>query len=327
MIEKILISSERDAWETLKKALADEISETAQVSFDGWPVFRLTIEGKDFSGTIPTRIMPPILDLQKEIYRIYCRAKYNTDDVRRLRPDEKEMLELVVSVKPGSTKFITDLFKALNEIIKNTNMSSREAVILLVSVSTLIATSIGWKDWLSAREREHGQDVSVHLSQEETKRLQLVTEAMARSPELKHNSEAITGIKSDLSRKLQPSDQLLIDEMPVINGVRSAEIVPAPRKAAEEIRIDGEFVINEVKFPSKFGGKYRFSVTRVIDGKTLLVDALPDMLTGEQITILKDGGFGVKRVLMEINAKELRGNITSANMVSINWPLQVNKDK
>lgn len=325
MIDELIIRNEEDAFNALQQALANELEETAIVVFEGWPVFKLTIEGKDFKGSIPTRVMPPIIDLQKEIHRIYCNARYNSDDTRKLKPDERELLELVVSIKPGSTKFITDLFKAMNEIVKNSNMNGKEAVILLVSISAIIATSIGWKDWVGLKEREHGQEVSVRLSEEETKRLKLVTEALTTQPELKKNKEHISSFQSDLSRKLKPEDQIKIDEQPVITSARAAEIVPRPRIPAQEIRIDGEFFINEVKFPKNFGGTYRFSVTRVIDDLNIMVDAAPDKLTQEQITVLKDGGFGLKRVLMQINAKELRGRISNANLVSITWP-KLNKE-
>lgn len=320
MIDELVIRTEEEAHQALSKALAAEISDTAQVVFDGWPVFRLTISGQDFNGSIPTRIMPPILELQSEIHRIYCRAKYNTEDTRRLRQEERELLELVVIIRPGSTEFIATLADALNEIIKNANMSGKEIVTLLVAISFLVAGTVGWKDWLRAREREHNQEVTVRLSQEETKRLELVTEAIRQRPELEHNKRAIDEFKSDLSKKLKPSDQLAMNGEPVITGVRAAEIVPAPRVSAEDVRIDGEFVIKQVIFPRVFGEKYRFVVARVIDGQQMTVDALPGVLTAEQINVLKEGGFAVRTVLMEINAKSLRGNISSANLVSIRWP-------
>lgn len=320
-LDAITIKSEEQAWAALQQALEDKISENAQITFEGWPVFRLRIQGEDFNGTIPTRIMPPIMDLQKEIHRIYARARYQTDDVRSLSKDEREQLELVVEIAKGSTEFITDLTKALNEIIKSSNMNGKQVLILLITISGLLATSVGWKQWLMHKERAHGQDVTVELSQEETKRLELVTKALTKSPELKKSQESLEGFKSDISKRLKPEDQLNVSNQPVINGARAAEIVPTPRAVAQEIRVDGEFEINEVKFPKQFGGNYRFSVTRVLDGRQMMVDVAPGLLTDEQISILKDGAFGVKRVLMQINARESRnGAITAANLVSISWP-------
>jgi hypothetical protein len=319
-IEEIIISNEDDAFSLLQTALANKITDTAKVTFKGWPIFNLTIEGKDFNSSIPTRIMPPILDLQKEIHRIYCKAKYNSEDTRKLTDEERELLELVVTINPGSTKFFTDLFNALNEIVKNSNMNGPQVLSLLIAISFILATSIGWKDWLSAKEREHGQDISVRLSEQETERLKLVTEVLSRTPELQQNKEAISNFQSSISKRLKPSDQIKINDEPIINGTRAAEIVPAPKETSKGIRLDGDYRINEVKFPTKFGGEYRFSVTRLTDEKTFMVDAAPDVLKPEHIEILKEGSFSIKYVSMQINAREHRGHITDANIVYIDWP-------
>lgn len=264
--------------------------------------------------------MPPILELQKEIYRIYCRSKYQTEDTRSLKQEDRELLELVVNIEKGSTKFITDMANALNQIIKSSNMNGRQALILLVSIGAMITSTVAWKDWLQTKERLHGEEITVKMSQEETRRLELVTKALTAQPELRKAQESIDDFKSDLSKRLKPEDKINVAGEQVIDGVRAAEVVPTPRVAAQEIRIDGEFEINEVKFPKQFGGSYRFAVTRVLDGKQIMVDAAPGVLTEQQITILKDGAFGVKRVLMKINAREGRSGITGANLVSISWP-------
>lgn len=139
-------------------------------------------------------------------------------------------------------------------------------------------------------------------------------------PELKSNKEAITNFKSELSKKLRPTDQIKINNEPIINGEHAAEIVSAPKELSKEIRLDGDYSINEVKFPTKFGGDYRFSVTRLSDDRKFMVNAAPDLLDADQIAILKEGSFSIKHLRMRINAKEHRGVITNANIVSIEWP-------
>lgn len=319
-IEKLTINSEDEAFTLLKKALSNEISETTQIVFEGWPVFNLTIQGKDFNSSIPTRIMPPILELQKEIHRIYCRTKYGTENTNKLTAEERELLELIVTIKPGSTEFIANLFKALNEIVKNSNMSGTQVLILLIFIGTLISSNLAWKDWLSAKEREHGLEITSKYSHQETERIKLFTEAITKMPELRNDREAISSFKSALSNKLEPTDQLKINNEPVINGARAAEIVPPPKEISKEIRLDGKYSVIQVKFPQKYGGDYRFSVTRLSDDRTFWVDVSPDILTAEQISILKEGSFGIKHLKFTINAKEYKGHISNARMVSIEWP-------
>ncbi|AKH37352.1 MULTISPECIES: hypothetical protein [Nitrosomonas] len=320
MTEEIIISSESEGWELLEKALANEIGSAATITFQDWPVFNLTIEGRDFHGTIPTRIMPSIMDLQKEIHRLYCKAKYRTEDIRKLTQDEKDQLELVVSVKPGSSNFFTELFNALNEVIKNSNMDGTQALILVLGIGMMITSVVCWKEWVQSKERLHSKETTVRLSEEETKRTKIITDAMKESSELKKDKEDVDAFRSNISRKLKPTDQIRVDNEPIINGEMAAEIIPSTKEESEDIRIDGEFIINQVKFPNEYGGKYRLPITCLFDDKNIMVDASPDTLTQEDISILKESGFSVKRILMQINAKQLRDQITSANLISIQWP-------
>lgn len=319
-MDSLVIQTDDDAWKALTKALANEIGDTVNVIFEGWPVFKITLEGEDFHSTMPTRIMPPILELQKEIHRIYCRAKYNDESTRKLTDEDRKALELVVEVKAGSSEYITKIGKALNEIIKNSNMTGPQVVVMLVTISGIIAGEFAWKDWVQFREREHQMDLSVRMSEEETKRLELVTKAMQRDPEIQKTRDAIDELRSDLAKKLQPGDKLKINAQPIVTGSRAAQITSTPRISSEETRVDGEFVINEVKFPKMYGEAYRFNVTRLIDNKTLTVNVSPSKITDQQLAILKDGGFGIRKVIMEINAKDSRGNLSNANLVSIKWP-------
>lgn len=319
-IESRIIKTEDDAFFALKQALNDEIDDTVNIIFEGWPVFKITLEGEDFNATMPTRIMPPILDLQKEIHRIYCRAKYNDDSTRRLTDDERKQLELIVEVKAGSSEYITRLGGALNEIIRSSNMTGKQVVILLVAIAALITSDYAWKDWLQNKEKESQLETSVSLSKEETHRLEIVTKAIQSNPEIAKTRQAIDELRSDLAKKLQPEDRLKVNSQSIVNGSRAAQITAPPRQLSEDIRMDGEFFINEVKFPKKFGEEYRFNVTRIVDNKTLMVNVSPSKLTDKQLAILKNSGFSVKRTLMEINAKESRGHISHANLVSIKWP-------
>ena len=198
-------------------------------------------------------------------------------------------------------------------------MDGKQTIILLVAIAALATGHFAWTDWVRLKEHEHGEETTSRLSEQETERLKLVTDAMQQKPEIRRSQEFISHFKGGLSRRLKRTDQIKIDGQAVITGDRVTEIVPPRRTASQEARLDGEYLINEVKFPERFGGTYRFSVTRMHDSKNLMVDATPEKLTGEQITILKDGGLSVKKVYMEINAKELRGHISAANLVSINW--------
>ena len=266
--------------------------------------------------------MPPLLELQNEIHKIYCRTRYNSSDTKKLTIDERERLELIVFVDKGSTEFTTNLFKVLNEIAKNTNMSANQLIGLILGVSLIVSSNAAWQDWLIAKEKEHSDEVRIELSKQDTERLRIIKEETNRIPELKQSKIEIDNFKSNISRKLEPTDQILINSTPIIDGEYASQIIPPSKQSSKDVRLDGKYPINQVKFPNKYGGDYRFSVTNLSDDRTFFVDVSPDMLTAEQIAILKESSFGIKHISLSINAKEYRGQISNARMVSIEWPDQ-----
>lgn len=100
MAVDIVIKTERDAWDWLETISAEDFAfeEPVDISFDGWPVIDLHYKGSDFNSSIPTRVMPPLLGAQKEIYRLYCQLTYGEDNLRKLSPADRERLELVFNV-------------------------------------------------------------------------------------------------------------------------------------------------------------------------------------------------------------------------------------
>ena len=44
----------------------------------------------------------------------------------------------------------------------------------------LLTISIMWKDWLTAKEHEHWQDAALTLSQQETERIRIITDAVSQ---------------------------------------------------------------------------------------------------------------------------------------------------
>ena len=57
-------------------------------------------------------------------------------------------------------------------------MSGTQVFILLITIASLITISIMWNDWLNAKEHEHWQDTALRLSQQETERIKMITDAL-----------------------------------------------------------------------------------------------------------------------------------------------------
>lgn len=58
-------------------------------------------------------------------------------------------------------------------------MNSTEVLVFLTSIALLVAISFMWKDWLGKNEREHWQETTIKLSQQETERLRLAIDVLS----------------------------------------------------------------------------------------------------------------------------------------------------
>lgn len=315
--ETIIIDNDEKALEVLADGISGKLDDDVVVEFRDWPVLHIKLEGKDFRGTIPTRIMYPILDLQKEVNKVYCRAKYGTDNTLRLTDYERERLELIVKVNEGSSEYFADLVRSFSEIVKDANMTGKEVAIIVISVGILYTSNTAWSNWLAHQEKLHQMDQTVQLSKQAVRQQELIAEAINNNTELLSVAEGANNVKNEFARRLKPSDKINIGGQQIVDGDHAGKVVRSVPVEPEDIRIDDIFVITEVAFPQELGQPYKLSVKRVTDKMPLTIEASHAAINDEQIETIKTAGFGIKRVFLSINAKKKNEKIYNAKLVRI----------
>lgn len=89
----IVIRSEEDAYEVLRRARDRELGPYNRIIFDGWPTLNLYLQGEKFHQSITPTVMKGLLEFQKGIYRSYAAAKYD-HPAKRLSEKERDELEI-----------------------------------------------------------------------------------------------------------------------------------------------------------------------------------------------------------------------------------------
>jgi hypothetical protein len=314
----IVIKSEDDAWAWLKKALENQLPEDEPVKlrFDGWPSLDLKFKGQDFNQSVPTRIMPSLMEAQKEIHRVFVTLRYGENNLRRLRFDDREALELNVKVEKGSSEYITNLSEILNKIFESavSKMSSRDILIALLSVATMWGSNAAWKNWLAHKESVAEIESRVQMSQLEKEKIALLVRSQEEVPETKAFAEGVDEFRNDSLHAMKPAD---VFELPntdfTVDGHTAREITTPPREQAVEDRIDDSFVIQSVSSGEASG--FRVRVKRVSDGQIINVTIADEALDAEQRQILQHGEWAKLPIKMELNVRRLRGEITAARLV------------
>ena len=286
--------------------------------FDRWPTYEVIIRGESFDGGIPTRILPPFLDLQKVLRRAYARSVYG-DETKRLTQEERQQTEIVIRLEPGSTKFLSELWQTLNTMAGN--MSGPESVAAILGVAVIVGLTIVGKSYIVSRAQAKAYDLGITMSKEETRRLELLASLLRQSPTIAQHIEDAENAQDHLMRKLAPGDELVLDDETSINGQDAKIIARNPRRARVHTREDGRFIIQAVESGQVQRG-FRARVRRVDanGGQTLVVSIPEGALPPEQMAELKEGEWGKTPLLMSIDVQTLGDRVVQADLIRARLP-------
>lgn len=197
-MREIVVKSEEDAWKLVEQHTTKDglvFPDDMEVRFEGWPTVRVYIRKPKVSGSITPTMMESFIALQDSIYRTVTFIKYGESDLRRLGQSDRDEYEINVEVKKGSSDQTVDLTKLMTdlggEFLKS--MPPEYVVGAILGAGLLWAGTAAWKHYLDMRKEVRLAEVSsaekqAHLnamqfaSGEETKRVELLANALSRQP-------------------------------------------------------------------------------------------------------------------------------------------------
>lgn len=321
----LIIRNEADAWAMLELAVAGQLQDASRLRFEGWPVWSLDAKGYDWHSTVPTRIMPPLLDVQKDINRAFVEVRYGDANLRRLRDDDRDDLEVVVKVEEGSSLFRADLTDQITKIMEAAvgRMNGTEALIAVLGVGLMITSSVMYKAWLKHRVKEkeiqiHGEVDSKNMearllqSQEETRRLEIMARAMAQRPVLRNVEEDVQATANRFLKATRPGDRFETKGVPV-TAEEAHEIAQPERERAKTLDIQGDFAI--IGNRADKGDGFRITIKRQSDQMQFVADVLGDLSPHDKQAI-QDAEWSKSLVTLSVEAEMLRDKISRAVVIS-----------
>lgn len=312
--EKIIIRSADDAWKQLSLVASGDIPEHVELIFEGWPNYDVVINGKDWNGTVPTRVMRPLLDLQQDVNRLFAQVYYGGSNLNRLSDDDRDALELIIKVKEGSSDYRAPLDKQLTEIAQKVihKMDSKHLM------QTLIGAALVWgaveinKAWVSQLQEAKKVDQTVEISKQETERLKIFSDAMSNRPVLSATKTNYEITQNRLLKTLKPSDKVKTGGVE-LTGAQALEIVQTSRASSEDLDIREDFYVlaNDASKP----GGFRIKVKRISDGSEFSADVPIELEQSEKALIqAAEWSKGGRKVKLHITATQLRGKIVQATV-------------
>ncbi|MFM2480144.1 hypothetical protein [Celerinatantimonas sp. YJH-8] len=325
-MDTISIGNEEDALNLLKQLIDGyEIEHIENIELKSWPKFVIHIQGEDFKGTIPTRIMPALLNLQKEVHKVYCISNYGDDNLRHLTKDDREKLELVVKVNDGSSIFETllqdPILKTLQDAVGK--MTPSEITLVLIVFGVCATSVVFWRSWLAQKGKEKELEQTIELSQLEKEKMEIVQRAAKHNPACDLIMQGLGDLRSDILTKLRPQDKLEVsadtadENLPsfMITGDTANELVSKPREKAVERKIEGEYFLRAADF-SKID-HVRLDVEDIKTGYQFHADVPLGVLGADQEEALKDHSWERHPIQLAMLVKERHGYYSSAKVISV----------
>lgn len=322
------ITDEDTALNLLELLKTEQVQLTDKVSiiFDGWPQYSVKLIGEDFDGSVPTRVLPPLLDFQKIIHILYADIHYE-GNVRRLTKGDKERLELVLNIHKGSSIFLSPLDKSFTEIAKSaiveavSNMDSTQILIGVLGTALILGTSAVFKSFLNKRaelrKHEISEQTKLELSKEETRRYEVLTQAMAGNRYLTEDKiNTIHDSQAQMLQALKPEDEAHFLGDAVVIGTDARQIAKKEKTdSPKDVRLDGRYRILGVITTLSEG--FNLKLKNNETGDVFQAIAEQANLTEQGKSLLKDATYEKEEIELQVNAQIINQQIKNAKIMKL----------
>lgn len=318
MATEFEIREENDLFRALEAIDRNDWPEGQTVRFIDWPRFEVTLVGESFDGGIPTRIMLPLLEIQRAINRAYARSVYG-DENSRLTKEERKINELIVRVKPGSTTFISEIAPILNSGIASAfqNMSGTQAVITILGTAAILCGRSILKAYINSRSEKRGMEYRTPMTEKDIMQHKVIERLSEKHDSMAEQISDMHAIGTELLKRLNEGDRMYIEGDEIVDGSVARDLRRSERPPAIDDRIDGTFTILSVQ-----SGQVRDGIRIVVrkvgsNSKTAMKVYIPDgTLPADQIHDLQSGEWEKRPLHMQINVVRSGDRIIRATLVS-----------
>ncbi|WP_439527287.1 hypothetical protein [Pannonibacter sp.] len=313
--EAFVIRNEDDLFQLLERVTNDDAGAIGpeDVRFDGFPHLKIVLQGEDFNGGIPTRIMPGLLALQKSIDQAYALTAIG--EPRPLTKEERKKTEVVVYIHKGSSEFVAKLWDTFNIMLKTAtaNMTGAQALAAILGFAAIAGLSFYMRAQLSAKAAAKELETKLLLTQEETKRFQMVADLARQNGALHAAKEALEDANAKFINRLEGEDKIMFDNGSSLDGQMARKIVRNTPEEPVEARMDGLYRILSVQSGAVRSG-YKVQVEPADGGEPVMVDIPDGTLTEEQVLSLQRGEWEKEPLYMEINVRRRGEKVLKATL-------------
>lgn len=316
------VSSEGDAFRLIEQAVNRELGHRPyRLVFDNWPVLSIKLDGDGYDSTITSDMAAALVELQHAINRSYARVLYDYANGRALSAEERNSLKFKAKVDHGSSLIEINLGEWAERLSSalGGKMSPEMVVGTVLGCAVIAGGTLVYKDFLQLRSEDKRIEIAmkerVALSQEETRRQEILARAIAVQPRLEYVRENFDVARTEILKGVGDADTLTISGVTLENAFAHS-IARAKRTEARQLQLNGNYEIEHVNWQQE--GEVRIKVKGLDEGGRTFVASLTDQsIEKDQVALLQKAEWSRSKIYLSINATELRGEITTATIVGV----------
>ena len=316
-VAKISVLDEKDAWELLKSALTGNLpNDTFEIDMGDWTEIHVQFKGSNLDSALTASMMDAFIELQKNVYRLYAKLHHDSGSSNVLTVDEKRALDIFVQVSPGSTQAKAILKDAVKKIVQGAvnKMQARHYVIIAMAGILAWTSDSMWKNYLSIQSEEKKAELHVALSKEESKRLEIFSEAIKQVPHVASINSDADEFRNKILKSGKSADHIVVAGHEISKD-QARLMARSKRTSAAEVRLDGQYRI--LKVDSSKADFFRVELLGT-DGKTFWA-VLQDITIAKERNkeLIQEAEWSKKPINLMINGTTVRGDITTANILDV----------
>lgn len=323
----VAVGSEATAFEYLRAALSEQSADgEVTFMFDNWPTLEVKLEGQGYNSTITPDVAEVLVNLQHALNRAYARAVHHSTNARKLTADERRQLQFKAKVEKGSSLVNVDLGPYAQQLATALagKMNANDIIITVLGLGVLTAGVVALKSWLSHKTEDNKVEAAtkerIALSQEETKRQEVLATALSSKPQLDFARQDFDDLRRDVLKAVADANTVTFNGLK-FSASEARALSNTPRTESQDVQLNGHYVIQKVDLSDPV--IIRLSVKSSDTSEEFTATLKRGGLEDAERERLESGAWNRRRLYMAINGTRLRGEVTTANIVSVDWP----KDK
>lgn len=276
----------------------------------------MKLVGEGYEGTVTPQMAEALVSLQTAMNRTYAKLVKHSPSSNSLTKKERNELAFKAKVEEGSSVVKIDLGEFATTLLNGlaSKMDGTQMTIAVISIAAIGGGVLAFRAFLKHREAMKSADLPTTLSEQETKRLTILASVLQRSPMLQQINSEFDEAKLDMVKAVGDAQTLTL-QGETLTQAQANIIASTPRERARELQLNGNYRIERLDWTKE--EEVRVSVFGLDESREFTAKLSTQSLTNESKELLKQAEWERLPVHLQINATELRGEVTTATIVGV----------